>query len=226
MRSLFFMMTAVAAWGESPAAGGNPLDIIINPVKAILESAQGAGMDIVGYFLGLPAFAGGIVVWAIEFVRGLPALFMAVWNGDKGTQDKLAGFCVDCATMCLVTYTTVAALNLTLLVLYKVKTYFKDYLKIPAPLAAVLEPVQKHVLDKIIGWKATYVMPLSGEKGEPSVSSLATNTAAAISLSILLACTPGVLALCRGGANKADAEALLWTVGTALGIQWGVGKVF
>jgi len=67
-------------------------------------------------------------------------------------------------------------------------------------------------------------MPLSGEKGSPTVGSMASTTAAAISLSMLLGSVPTVLALMRGGANKADAEALAWTVGTALGVQYLVAK--
>ena len=37
---------------------------------------------------------------------------------------------------------------------------------------------------------------------------------------MLLSTTPDVLALARGGADKAAAEALAWTVGTALGLKY------
>ena len=133
-------------------------------------------------------------------------------------------------------YGTVAALNFLLLTLCSVKNYFTKYmviadwslpglkLKMPAPVANLLDPVQKNVLDPIRQWEVSFVVPLDGEKGKPSVGKLASTTAGAISLCMLLACVPTVLSLMRGGANKSDAEALAWTVGTALGVQYLVAK--
>ena len=37
---------------------------------------------------------------------------------------------------------------------------------------------------------------------------------------MILACAPAVHELMKGGANKAKAEALAWTLGTALGVQY------
>lgn len=224
----------VHAWGEAVKPAGNPLDMIVNPVMDVAGAVQGAAGDVFGYLIGAPQTGADFVCWSIALVRSLPSLFTNVWNGDGATQDGLASFCVSCATMCFIVYATVAALNFLLATTCSVKNYFNSYLKIaswnllglklPKPAVDALAPVQKHLLDPIINWKVSYIMPLSGEKGSPTVGSMASTTAAAISLSMLLGSVPTVLALMRGGANKADAEALAWTVGTALGVQYLVAK--
>ena len=138
-------------------------------------------------------------------------------------------------SVCFVTYISVAAVNMFLQTLYSTKEYFSYYLTLPAmktvfgvdvpkPLTQVRDAVQREVLDRIIYWKFTFVMPLSGEKGTPSISAMVGNSAAAISLCMMLACAPAVLALMQNGPSKGDAEALAYTMGTALGIQYLVGK--
>ena len=42
---------------------------------------------------------------------------------------------------------------------------------------------------------------------------------------MLLSCAPAIHALISGGADKAKAEALLYTLGLGLGIQYVVGRM-
>jgi hypothetical protein len=53
---------------------------------------------------------------------------------------------------------------------------------------------------------------------------MTSTTAAAISLAMLLGSATSVLHILRHGASKDTAEALVWTVGGALAIQYAVGK--
>ena len=67
------------------------------------------------------------------------------------------------------------------------------------------------------------VFELWGRPTTVSVGTLSGTIAtitAATSACLLLSTTPDVLALARGGADKAAAEALAWTVGTALGLKY------
>ena len=43
---------------------------------------------------------------------------------------------------------------------------------------------------------------------------------ALVSFGVFLAATPDLLALARGGADKGSAEAIAWTLGTALGLKY------
>ena len=148
-------------------------------------------------------------------------------------RTALAGVTV--GSICFVVYISVAALNTGLQTLYSTKEYFSSYLTLPAmktvfgievpkPLTDVRDAVQKEVLDRIINWKFAFVMPLSGEKGAPSVGTMVGNSAAAISLCMMLSCAPAVLALMQNGPSKGDAEAVAYTMGTALGIQYLISK--
>jgi hypothetical protein len=148
-------------------------------------------------------------------------------------RTALAG--VTIGSICFVVYISVAAVNMGLQTLYSTKEYFSSYLTLPAmktvlgqdvpkPVTQVRDTIQKEMLDRIINWKFAFVMPLSGEKGSPSVSSMVANSAAAISLCMMLSCAPAVLALMQNGPSKGDAEAVAYTMGTALGIQYLVNK--
>ena len=68
-------------------------------------------------------------------------------------------------------------------------------------------------------WKHRTILPFEGSHGSTLSGTIATITAAT-SACLLLSTTPDVLALARGGADKAAAEALAWTVGTALGLKY------
>ena len=138
-------------------------------------------------------------------------------------------------SICFVVYISVAAVNMGLQTLYSTKEYFSAYLTLPAmktvlgqavpkPVTDLRDTIQKELLDRIINWKFSFVMPLSGEKGSPSISAMVSNSAAAISLCMMLSCAPAVLALMQNGPSKGDAEAVANTMGTALGIHYLVGK--
>ena len=88
-----------------------------------------------------------------------------------------------------------------------------------APFATVTGPIQKYVLDPVKNWKHRTILPFEGSHGSTLSGTIATVTAAT-SACLLLSTTPDVLALARGGADKAAAEALAWTVGTALGLKY------
>ena len=128
------------------------------------------------------------------------------------------------------------AVNLFLATAESVRDYFKNYLTIPklskaipvvgqylapadAPFATVTGPIQKYVLDPVKNWKHRTILPFEGSHGSTLSGTIATITAAT-SACLLLSTTPDVLALARGGADKAAAEALAWTVGTALGLKY------
>ena len=49
-----------------------------------------------------------------------------------------------------------------------------------------------------------------------TIATMASATAACL----FLAATPDLLALARGGADKGSAEAIAWTLGTALGLKY------
>ena len=87
------------------------------------------------------------------------------------------------------------------------------------PWATVTAPIQKYILDPVKNWKHRTILPFEGSHGSTLSGTIATITAAT-SACLLLSTTPDVLALARGGANKAAAEALAWTVGTALGLKY------
>ena len=87
------------------------------------------------------------------------------------------------------------------------------------PWATVTGPIQKYILDPVKNWKHRTILPFEGSHGSTLSGTIATITAAT-SACLLLSTTPDVLALARGGANKAAAEALAWTVGTALGLKY------
>ena len=143
-------------------------------------------------------------------------------------RTALAG--VTIGSICFVVYISVAAVNMGLQTLYSTKEYFSSYLTLPAmktvlgqdvpkPVTQVRDTIQKEMLDRIINWKFAFVMPLSGEKGSPSVSSMVANSAAAISLCMMLSCAPAVLALMQNGPSKGDAEAVVPDIPTDIQIQ-------
>lgn len=226
MKSSLLLIIAGVANAKTAAAAPDPsiVDELKDCVLDVVNALLGGASDVVGYLLGLPRFSADLAVWAIEFVRGLPALGKAVFDGDAATLDSLAGFCVSVATTCFVVYAASAALNFGLKTLCTVKDYFSSYMvlpkmkkiggvDVPKPLTDVRDTVQKEVLDRIINWDVKFVLPMAGESGNPSVSGLVSTTAAAASLCMMLSCAPAILAIMRGGPSKASAETLAWTMG-------------
>ena len=63
------------------------------------------------------------------------------------------------------------------------------------------------------------IIPLEGGHGSTLSGTIAT-MASATAACLFLAATPDLLALARGGADKGSAEAIAWTLGTALGLKY------
>ena len=80
---------------------------------------------------------------------------------------------------------------------------------VPAP--GIVDPV-KHYQHRTI-------IPLEGGHGSTLGGTIAT-MASATAACLFLAATPDLLALARGGADKGSAEAIAWTLGTALGLKY------
>ena len=70
-----------------------------------------------------------------------------------------------------------------------------------------------------IGYQHRAIIPLEGGHGSTLGGTIAT-MASATAACLFLASTPDLLALARGGADKAAAEAIAWTLGTALGLKY------
>jgi hypothetical protein len=238
---------AFAAKKEEPSSGGIDMMALLNqlaihPILDAYEATVGLGLDVVKYTMATPQSVADFYVYMAGLLRAVPAFAKDIYEGDAGSMDKVATFCVGTAASIFTVYAGLAALNLLLAVLCASKDYVTPYMRlptksitipvvggsvpIPKPVSDLLGLVQKHLLDKIIAWEVkAWVLPLEGHHGTPTLKGTASSVAAAISATMILSCTPAVLSLIKGGANKGDAEAIAYTLGTALGLQWAVKKV-
>ena len=78
---------------------------------------------------------------------------------------------------------------------------------------------QKYLVDPIKHYQHRTIIPLEGGHGSTLGGTIAT-MASATAACLFLSATPDLLALARGGADKAAAEAIAWTLGTALGLKY------
>ena len=78
---------------------------------------------------------------------------------------------------------------------------------------------QKYLVDPIKHYQHRTIIPLEGGHGSTLGGTIAT-MASATAACLFLASTPDLLALARGGADKSAAEAIAWTLGTALGLKY------
>ena len=88
--------------------------------------------------------------------------------------------------------------------------------------AALNTPIglaQKYLVDPVKHYQHRTIIPLEGGHGSTLGGTIAT-MASATAACLFLASTPDLLALARGGADKASAEAIAWTLGTALGLKY------
>lgn len=181
-----------------------------------------------------PGFAVSVFVWILKKLREFPDLVANVYKGDEMTLNSLTSFCADAACIIFTVYAALAALNLLLGLIIGVKDYFVSYMdlptsilgkKLPSPLMKVRDLIQKQLLDRFkkISMDA-WIIPLEGQSGKPSLKEAVPVLASAMSACILLACAPAVLSLIKGGADKAKAEALLYTMGLGLGVKYVVGR--
>ena len=76
MKSSLLLIIAGVANAKTAAAAPDPsiVDELKDCVLDVVNALLGGASDVVGYLLGLPRFSADLAVWAIEFVRGLPAL--------------------------------------------------------------------------------------------------------------------------------------------------------
>merc|ERR1719506_1414347 len=124
------------------------------------------------------------------------------------------------------------ALNLVLVLFTSVKDYFQGYLvlptkipiinqKLPELLMALRDDLQVEVFDRVRAFKCDkWIIPLEGQTGKPSLKGAVASLAMAMSACMMLSCAPAIHALVKSGADKAGAEAIAYTVGTALGLQY------
>ncbi len=96
----FALLSSFGMASAAAAAAANPLE----PVTDVIDAALGAVQDVSGYVLGSPRTAADIIIWVIEFGRGIPGLAKAVFQGDTATQDKLCNFAVFAAASVFVVY--------------------------------------------------------------------------------------------------------------------------
>jgi hypothetical protein len=228
---LVLVSLAAALGGRAQEAAPAPSmveDLLVTPVKDVLTAGSDLVMDIVGLLMGAPRFAADVTVYLIGLLRELPAFAKNMYNADSATFDKCGQFAVSTASTVFVLYAALAALNLLLKMICTVKNAAKDYLKLPTKVLGqdvknpVCDAIQQYVLDPIINWKnPTFLADLVGE---PTVAAAAQTMASVMSGCMILACTPDVLALISSGANKSGAEALAWTLGTALGVKYLLNK--
>ena len=82
-----------------------------------------------------------------------------------------------------------------------------------------IDLAQKYLVDPVKHYQHRTIIPLEGGHGSTLGGTIAT-MASATAACLFLAATPDLLALARGGADKGSAEAIAWTLGTALGLKY------
>ena len=143
------------------------------------------------------------------------------------------------STQVFVVYVVLTAINLFLSTLESVRDYLAKcglltLPRVPAkvPLVGVAIPegvvaalntpillAQKYLVDPVKHYQHRTIIPLEGGHGSTLGGTIAT-MASATAACLFLATTPDLLALARNGADKSAAEALAWTLGTALGLKY------
>jgi hypothetical protein len=224
--------TASAAAAAAPAP--SPLAIVIDPAMEVFTKGVDALTEVSGWVLAVPQSLADAAVWWIDLNLGMPALIRDVLTGDSATLDKLVDLSVNISGIVFVVYVALCAINLFLSTAESIRDYHKGFLtlpkadsvlgvKIPKEIAdmlnAVRGPVQSMLLDPVKKWKHKTIVPLEGGDGSSLGGTIATVTSATAAC-LLLSAAPAVLDLARGGANKGSAEALAWTLGTALGLKY------
>lgn len=208
----------------------------VQAITAMVSDALGASMDLAkdagGLALAGPRFGVDLYLWGVAHVRSFPSLIVKVYNGDEATLTGFTDFCVYASSVIFTVYAAVTALNLVLTLFNTVKEYFSSYLVLPVkipiinemlpePLMSVRNMLQKHVFDRVRALKMNmWIIPLEGHSGPPTLKGATSALAMAVSTCMILSSAPAVHDLMKGGANKASAEALAYTLGTALGLQY------
>ena len=243
---LILSLSLVAAQWGAPAksAGGvdfgNLLDsMVINPATDVWGASVALAQDFMGYVVATPQGVADFFVYLIGLVRALPTFSRNLFDGQQCAIDSATSFAAGTAASVFALYAGVAALNLLLATTCAAKDHFKQYMHIPnsitvpfvnlkfdipAPIVKLFDLVDEHLLAHVRDFShESFLIPLQGLDTN-NLASCASGIAAAASACMLLACAPGVVHLIQNGANKGEAEALLYTAGAALAIQWGVKK--
>merc|ERR1719506_2947232 len=212
--------TASAAAAAAPAP--SPLAIVIDPAMEVFAKGVDALTEVSGWVLAVPQSLADAAVWWIDLNLGMPALIRDVLTGDSATLDKLVDLSVNISGIVFVVYVALCAINLFLSTAESIRDYHKGFLTLPKADSVLGVKIPKEIADMLNAvrgpvkkWKHKTIVPLEGGDGSSLGGTIATVTSATAAL--LLPAAPAVLDLARGGANKGSAEALAWTLGTALG---------
>ena len=213
---------------------------LVDPVKEMVAKGIETATTGAGWLKGGPQMVSDVVCGVVDtwvsVIDPNEGTIRKAMSGDAATLDELASLASTIGSIVFVVYVCMTAVNLFLATAESVRDYFKNYLTIPklskavpivgqyltaadGPWATVTGPVQKYILDPVKNWKHRTILPFEGSHGSTLSGTIATITAAT-SACLLLSTMPDVLELARGGADKAAAEALAWTVGTALGLKY------
>ena len=181
--------------------------------------------------------AAQVITWGADTAMSLPATARDVITGDAGTLDTLADLAVTIGSIVFVVYVVLTAINLFLATLEAVRDYLSKcglltLPRVPAKVSGVEIPegvvaalntpiglAQKYLVDPVKHYQHRTIIPLEGGHGSTLGGTIAT-MASATAACLFLASTPDLLALARGGADKSAAEAIAWTLGTALGLKY------
>lgn len=231
----FVVQAAAKKAVEAPPPSNPVVDYVMGIVTPTSDAAIGLASDFVGLVLAAPNFGVDVFVYCVGLARQAPDVVKNVYNGDDATLDKMTSFCTWAAGLIFVVTASLTALNLALATAVGVKDYFKGYLvlpteilgnKLPGPILDVRNVIQKQVLDRIRNFSVgKWIVPLEGQSGAPSLAGATPVLASAVSACMILSCAPALHSLMKNGADKAAAEALAYTVGTALGIQYVISKL-
>lgn len=212
---------------------GNPLiDHAMGLASDLIASSVLAAKDASALLMAAPRFGVDAFVYLVDVGRSLPAKVVNVYNGDAAELDKMNDFCVYAASTIFCVYASVTALNLVLSLATKVIDYASSCglmtipvkvlgQALPPPVLKVRNFLQGEIFDRIRNFKVNaWIIPLEGQSGAPTLKGATSALATAISACMILSCAPAVHGLMKGGADKAAAEALAYTMGTALGLQY------
>lgn len=236
--ALFAQLLAVAAkkGDAEDAPAPNPVvAYVMGIVMPTWDASLALAQDGAKLCLDVPNIAVDVYVWATQQARKMPDLALKVADSDGDTLGNLSSFAAKMAGTIFCVYAGLTAFNLALGLFVSVKDYFNGYLvlptslpvigKLPGPLRDVRDLIQTHFLDRIRRFSpAGWVIPLEGQSGSPSLKQALPVLAQVTSTCVVLSCAPAIHALIKGGANKAAAEALMYTMGMAVGLSWLVKK--
>lgn len=248
LTTLLATATVAAAYGkveEVAAPGivekllGVLPDWLGGPVLQVFDKGLETVGVALGWATGAPHVVADVITWGADTAVAVPATARDVVTGDADTLDTLADLALTIGSIVFVIYVVLTAINLFLATLEAVRDYLAKcgLLTIPrvpatVPLLGVeikdevvsvlntpIDLVQKYIVDPVKNYQHRTIIPLEGGHGSTLTGTIAT-VASATAACMFLAATPDLLALLRNGADKASAEAIAWTLGTALGLKY------